>query len=122
MSNPQKAKGTRWETAVVTFLRDHGLYAFKPRQEGFRDVGDIHVAGLFTLQAKDWKDLAGALREGTDGARVQRAHSGLPYAAAVIKRSRRPVEDAYVVLRLGDLPDLVRALSGDQADSPLTDT
>jgi len=117
MSNPQKAKGTRWETAVTRFLRDAGLYAYKPRQEGFRDVGDIHVPP-FTLQAKDWKDLAGALREGTDGARAQRIHAGLPFGAAVIKRARRPVEDAYVVVRLGDFPDLVRALIAAEADSP----
>lgn len=114
MSNPQKAKGTRWETAVVRFLRDRGLYAYKPRQEGFRDVGDIHVPP-FVLQAKDWKDVLGALREGTDGARVQRVNAGLPYGAAVIKRARRPIEDAYVVIRLGDFPDLVRDLiAGEQ--------
>lgn len=114
MSNPQKAKGTRWETAVVRFLRDAGIYAYKPRQEGWKDVGDIH-APPFTLQAKDWKDVLGALREGTDGARVQRVNAGLPFGAAVIKRARRPVEDAYVVIRLGDLPDLIRAvIAGEQ--------
>lgn len=116
MANPQKAKGTRWETAVTRFLRDAGLYAYKPRQEGFRDVGDIHVPP-FTLQAKDWKDVLAALREGTDGARVQRVNAGLPYGAAVIKRARRPVEDAYVVIRLGDFPGLVRALLAVEADS-----
>lgn len=117
MSNPQKAKGTRWETAVTRFLRDAGLYAYKPRQEGFRDVGDIHVPP-FALQAKDWKDVVGALREGTDGARVQRGHAGLPFGAAVIKRARRPIEDAYVVVRLGDFPDLVRAVTRGEAHSP----
>jgi hypothetical protein len=118
MANPSKAKGTRWETAVVRFLRDAGLYAIKPRQEGFQDVGDIHVAGLLTLQAKDYKDLASALRNGTDGARVQRVNAGLAYGAAVIKRARRPVEDAYVVFRLGDLPELVRALTRAEALYP----
>lgn len=121
MSNPQKAKGTRWETAVTRFLREAGLYAYKPRQEGFRDVGDIH-APPFTLQAKDWKDLAGALREGSDGARAQRANAGLPFGAAVIKRARRPVEDAYVVIRLGDFPALVRAVQAGGADSLLDTT
>lgn len=116
MSNPQKAKGTRWETAVVRFLRERGLYAVKPRQEGFLDVGDIHVPP-FTLQAKDYKDVLAALRNGTDGARVQRVNAGLPFGAAVIKRARRPIEDAYVVIRLGDFPDLVRALTGTEADS-----
>lgn len=113
MSNPQKAKGTRWETAVYRFLQDAGIFAYKPRQEGFRDVGDIH-APPFVLQAKDWKDVTGALREGVDGAAVQKIHADMPYGAAVVKRARRPVEDAYVVIRLGDLPDLIRALHGQE--------
>ncbi len=115
MSNPRKAKGTRWETAVTRYLRDQGIYAYKPRQEGYRDVGDIH-APPFVLQAKDWKDVVSALREGTDGARLQAHHAGLPFGAAVIKRARKPVGDAYVVLRLADLPDLIRALT--QGDAP----
>lgn len=110
MSNPQKAKGTRWETAVTNYLRDSGLFAYKPRPEGFRDIGDIH-APPFVLQAKDWKDVVSALREGTDGVRLQRVHAGLPFGAAVVKRARKPVEDAYLVMRLGDLPELVRALT-----------
>lgn len=114
MTNPQKAKGTRFESAVALYLRERGLHAFKPRQEGFRDVGDIHVSSLFTLQAKDYKDVVTGLREGTEGARVQRGHSGLPFSAAVVKRARKPVEDAYVVMRLADLPPLIRALLGEQ--------
>jgi len=113
VSNPRKAKGTRWETAVTRFLRDHGVFAYKPRQEGFRDVGDVH-APPFALQAKDWKDVVSALREGTDGARVQAVHAGLPFGAAVVKRARKPVEDAYLVLRLGDLPALIEAIQGEQ--------
>lgn len=110
MANPQKSKGTRWETAVYRFLQNAGIFAYKPRQEGWKDVGDIH-APPFTLQAKDWKDVTSALREGVEGARVQKAHADLPFGAAVVKRARKPVEDAYVVIRLGDLPDLIRALT-----------
>lgn len=109
MSNPQKAKGTKWETAVTRFLQDSGLVAYKPRQAGREDIGDIHVPP-FVLQAKDWKDVVSALREGTEGVRVQRLHAGLPFGAAVVKRARKPVEDAYVVMRLEDLPALIKAL------------
>lgn len=111
MSNPQKRKGTAWETAIVRFLREAGLYAIKPRQEGALDVGDVHVEGLVVLQAKDYRDLATGIREGVEGVRVQRGHAGLRFGFAVVKRARKPVEDAYVVMRLGDLPDLVRALA-----------
>lgn len=114
MSSPQKAKGTRWETAVTRYLRDQGVTAHKPRQEGHQDIGDIHAAGLFALQAKDWRDVVSALREGTAGAQVQKVHAGLPFGAAVVKRARKPVEDAYLVLRLADLPELIRAITGEQ--------
>lgn len=118
MSNPQKARGTAFETAVVNFLRDHGLYAVKPRQEGWRDLGDVHVAGLVTLQAKAYsKDLLAAIRDGVEGALVQRSNSGLPFGFAVVKRPRKPIGEAYVVMRLADLPDLVRALTGAEAHS-----
>lgn len=117
MANPRKAKGTRWEVAVKRFLQDAGILAYRPAQEGFQDVGDV-IAPPFTLQAKDWKDVVSALREGTDGARVQRLNAGLPFGAAVVKRARKPVEDAYLVMRLGDLPALIRALTSAEADSP----
>lgn len=110
MSNPQKAKGTRFETEVERFLRDvAGLFAYKPRQAGRLDIGDIHVPP-FVLQAKNYRDVVAGIREGVEGVRVQRVNAGLPFGAAVVKRPRKPVEEAYVVMRLGDLPDLVRAL------------
>lgn len=115
MANSQKAKGTRWETAVLRFLRDAGLYAVKPRQEGFLDVGDIH-APPFVIQAKDYADLLAGIRAGVDGYQVQRANARLPFGVAVVKRARKPVEDAYVVLRLGDLPDLIRAVQRGEQD------
>jgi catechol 2,3-dioxygenase-like lactoylglutathione lyase family enzyme len=112
MSNPQKAKGTRWETAVTDFLREvlgrHRVY--KPRQEGFRDVGDIH-APPFIIQAKDWRDVVGALREGLDGAEIQAGHAGLPFGAAVVKRVRKPVGKAYFVLTLEDAAALMKRLA-----------
>lgn len=109
MTNRNKAKGTRHETAVLRFLRDAGLYAVKPRQEGTRDVGDIHVPP-FVLQVKDYADLLAGIRAGVDGYQVQRANANMPFGVAVVKRARKPVEDSYVVIRLGDLPDLIRAV------------
>lgn len=118
MTNPQKAKGTAFETAIYRFLQGAGLFAYKPRQEGPRDVGDVHVPP-FVIQAKNYKDIVSGLREGVEGVRVQKGHAGMPFGVAVVKRPRKPIEDAYVVMRLGDFPDLVRALTTPQADSVL---
>lgn len=111
MANPQKAKGTRWESEVVALLKESGLKVYKPRQEGFRDVGDVH-APPFALQAKAYADVVSGLREGLNGAVVQVEHAGdgFEYGAAVVKRPRKPVGEGYFVLRLSDAARLMRRL------------
>lgn len=111
MANPQKAKGTRWESDVTALLREAGLKVYKPRQEGFRDVGDVH-APPFVLQAKAYRDLVAGLREGLSGAVVQVEHAGegFEYGAAVVKRPRAATGEGYFVLRLDDAARLMRRL------------
>ena len=100
--NAPKQKGTRHESAVRDYLLSRGVIAYRPAQAGFADVGDIHGVSPFIIQAKDWRDLAGALREGVDGAVKQARNADQDYGVAVIKRARKPVEDAYAVMRLQD--------------------
>lgn len=111
MANPQKAKGTRWEGDVVALLKDAGLKVYKPRQEGFRDVGDIH-APPFALQAKAYADVVSGLREGLNGAVVQVGHAGegFEYGAAVVKRPRKGTGEGYFVMRLSDAARLMKRL------------
>lgn len=95
--NAAKAKGTRWETALVNFLRSVGIAAYRPAQEGFRDVGDLHGLAPFIGQAKDYRSWQDAIREGLDGAEKQKRHAGQPYGVAFVKRARRPAGAAYAV-------------------------
>lgn len=121
MANPAKAKGTAFETAIYRFLQDAGLFAYKPRQEGHKDIGDVHVPP-FVIQAKNYKDIPAALRAGVEGAAIQKRNARMPFGVAVIKRARKPIEEAYVVMRLGDFPELVRAVQGSQADYGIDNT
>lgn len=98
----QKRKGTRWESDVVAHLKTLGIRAYRPAQTGFKDVGDVHGVSPFVIQAKDWADVTSALREGVDGARVQAENAGERYGVAVVKRARKPVGSAYVVMTLDD--------------------
>lgn len=112
MSNPNKERGTRWEGAVravmnAFFRRRYGLKVYRPAQEGYKDTGDLHGVSPFILQAKDWKDVVSALREGLNGAVVQAKHAGEAYGVAVVKRARRPTADAYAILRLQDLSRVI---------------
>jgi hypothetical protein len=112
MTSPQKRKGLLWERVVRVFLRERGLDAFKPYEEGFEDAGDIHGVEPFILQAKDWLSWEAAIREGLDGAERQKLVAGQPFGAAVVKRARRPVGSAYVVMTLDTFAAVLRALRG----------
>jgi hypothetical protein len=115
VTNPNARKGSLFERQVRDYLVEAGVFAYRPRQEGHKDVGDVH-APPFTLQAKAYKDILAALRDGVEGAAVQKLHARMPFGVAVVKRPRKPIADAYVVLRLADFPDLVRAVQGSLAD------
>lgn len=99
MANPRKAAGTRYESAVVTYLRDNGHPdARRVAQEGFADTGDIHGLSPFIVQCKAWKSWQDAIREGLDGAEKQKTHAREPYGVAFVKRARRGTGDGYAVM------------------------
>lgn len=112
MPNANKAKGTAWELAIRRFLREHGIDAYKPYEEGRDDAGDVHGVDPFILQAKNYKSWEDAMREGLDGAERQKLIAGQPYGAAVVKRARRPTGSAYVVMTLDTFTAVLRALRG----------
>ena len=112
MTSPQKRKGLTWERAIREFLRERGIDAFKPYEEGFDDAGDVHGVDPFILQAKNYASWQDAIREGLDGAERQKLIAGQPHGAAVVKRARRPVGSAYVVMTLDTFAAVLRALRG----------
>lgn len=111
MTNPRKAKGTKFETEIRGFANQvlaGRTKVYRPAQEGHKDVGDLHGVPPFVIQAKNWRDLVGALREGLDGAVKQAGHAGERWGLAVIKRQRRPVGESYAVMRLCDWLEFYR--------------
>ncbi|MCX5398480.1 hypothetical protein [Streptomyces sp. NBC_00102] len=97
MGNPNKARGTQWESAVRNFLNAFlglvdddgafidpfdGLNVRRPAQEGTRDVGDVHAAP-FILECKDVRSPAVPtwLRQ----ARAEATNAGFPYGVVVHK-------------------------------------
>lgn len=108
LANPNKARGTAWESSVRDFLNrflglvdEHGsfwdpydgLNVRRAAQEGARDVGDIHAAP-FILECKDIKNPAVPtwLRQAT----VEAGHAGFPYGVVVHKTRRAPVSSGRV--------------------------
>lgn len=105
MSNPRKAKGTAFERDVKGYankMLGQRTHVHRPVQDQPYDVGDLHGVSPFIIQAKNWKNLVGALREGLDGAVKQAKNAGERWGVAVIKRHQRNVREAYTVMRLED--------------------
>lgn len=116
MTNRNKAKGTRFETGIVTelgafFGRLFGLRPYRPAQTGVRDVGDIHGVSPFVLQAKDDKSHSfSEWLDGPKGVHFQAANAEELYGAVIVKRPRRPIMHSYALLRLDTLARLILRL------------
>ncbi|MFE0701171.1 hypothetical protein [Streptomyces sp. NPDC058872] len=108
MANPNKARGTAWESAVRDFLNRFlglvdergtfvdpfdGMNVRRAAQEGAADVGDVHAVP-FILECKDVASAAVPtwLRQ----AEVEARHAGFPYGVVVHKTRRAPVHAGRV--------------------------
>jgi hypothetical protein len=117
VSSAAKRKGTAHESAIVRYLNERGIPARRVAQTGALDVGDVHGIDPFVGQAKNYRDLATALRDGVDGAVVQAKRVGadrLP--VAFIKRPRKSVADVYAVMPLSTFADVLLRLEQAEGD------
>lgn len=96
MANPSKQKGTAWESALVTFLREHhNPAAHRNVQMGRLDIGDIDGYYLHALEAKAEKSIT--LSAYIAQANREAVHAGQPFGCAVVKRRMKGTADGYVV-------------------------
>lgn len=110
MSKERRA-GTAFAQAAAEFLATHGHpYAERRALFGRNDKGDIGGVIGWVLECKATReiDLAGAV----DEARVEARNAGTRLFAAVVKRRRKGIADAYVVMPL----EVFAELTGDQAE------
>lgn len=107
-----KATGTRFESDVVTYLRNlGGLDVERLTLSGSADVGDIVVKerGLITIieaKATQRLDLAGWWKQATTEARnyelSRKLEPGTAYPIIVHKRRNASIADAWVTLSLSE--------------------
>ena len=86
MSNPSKEKGTRWESAVVHYLRSKGFDVWRMAQTGSQD----------------------------QGANSRARAKGSDYGVTVIKRRGKSTADAYVAMSLETFTRFLQELEGRQ--------
>ena len=104
MSNPNKARGTRWESDLVNEFHASDLPdARRKVQTGAKDTGDISL-GRWTIEAKAEKSirLASYVDEANTEAWNARSPGdpSTPFGVAIVKRRGRNVRQAYVVMDL----------------------
>jgi hypothetical protein len=98
MTNPSKAKGTAFETAVVRFLQGRWPGVERRALAGNKDKGDIQGIPGWVLECKAVQNIT--LASFVDEALVEAKNAGVPYGAAVIKRRGKGIGQAYVVMTL----------------------
>lgn len=97
MANPNKAKGTAWESAIRDYLNAFlglvdargvfldsmsGANVRRAAQEGAKDVGDIHAAP-FVLEAKN--TASPAVPTWIRQSEIEAVHAGFPFGVVVRK-------------------------------------
>lgn len=107
MTNPNKAKGDRWERMIIVYLAAvFGRLVRRPRQEGFKDVGDIHLSP-FIIQAKDVAGLS--LPATIRAAELQAGHAQELYGVVAHKVRGKGAAEGVVSMSLATF----RALAND---------
>lgn len=98
MSSVARRLGTSFEVAVRNYFRELGISAFRLKQGGSQDEGDV----VALLNGNEWAieckntakiDLSGGLDE------AKKESHGRPYAL-MVKRRGKGVAEAYVVMPL----------------------
>lgn len=108
MSNPNKARGTRWESAIRDYASGRGLHAFRAIAQGEGDVGDVHLEGIVCIQAKD--DVSFSFSKWVKDVADQRLRAGLPFGVVVAKRRQQPVGQAYAIMSYDTLLEMTYRL------------
>nr|DAP52991.1 MAG TPA: HOLLIDAY JUNCTION RESOLVASE HOMOLOGOUS RECOMBINATION [Caudoviricetes sp.] len=117
MANPNKRKGTSWETDVRTYLRGRGCDVEALRQLGSLDEGDMVVRSVdgarFVIEAKNCKrlEIPRYLNEASTECALYASNRGLEndsvFPIAVVKARGKGVEEGWVIFRLEDFADLL---------------
>jgi Holliday junction resolvase len=116
MSSYNKAKGTKFESDVMKYIRSFGHFAERLAKAGANDEGDLVtiIAGqTFILECKNrkkidlpafWKE---AQKEAANYAKA-RGQVVAPPAFVIVKRRNASVEDAWVIQPLGEWLDAAK--------------
>lgn len=110
MGTRSNAKGSNFERLLVDYFRcEFGQHITRPRAGARHDRGDLAGVPRWTLEAKNYADLARGAREGLADLAVEQVNAGTPYGAVILKRhGKGAAADQLFMMRLGDAVPLIR--------------
>jgi len=127
MSSANKARGTRFENDIVEWVRDNAplLRAERLPKAGSKDEGDVAITfptGVLVVEAKNHKALTFA--DWIKQASVEMVHyvtkrklnPSTVFPLVIAKRRNHGIGQAYAVMELHMLVELIEYLSGDTGD------
>lgn len=104
--NRSKIKGTQFETAVVTYLQEHGFpYAERRAQRGINDAGDIAGVVGWCLELKNVKEMQ--LGPWMKEAMAESVHARTKRFAVVHKRRSHSTAESFVTMPLHVFAELL---------------
>lgn len=104
--NKAKAKGTYWETRIVSYLRDHGFpYTERRALSGALDKGDVALPGV-VIEAKNQRQIN--LAAWVDEMVKEKANAGVPIGVVCFPRRNKSTARAYVVMELEQFVEMIR--------------
>jgi Holliday junction resolvase len=88
MTNPAKNKGDRAEREIAAILSDQlGIDIRRKLGAGRQDdEGDLHGLPECTVEVKNYRDIAAAVRDGLDDLQREQRNACTPFGAAFIRR------------------------------------
>ena len=98
MTNPSRAKGTAWESALLPLIRRVWPEANRAPLWGAADRGDFTGTGPFCIEAKAHKtlDLAGFM----DQAVAEAGSAGVDWPVVFVKRRGKSPARGYAVMEV----------------------
>lgn len=111
MKTRAATKGDEFEArCLLPYLRDQlGGQVARPRTSGINDIGDFSGIPGWTLEAKNYTDLARAVRVGFADLAVEQANAGTPYGAVIVKRyGKADPARQLLVMELGQAVAVIR--------------
>tara|TARA_R110002096_G_scaffold195168_2_gene377796 strand:- start:1541 stop:1915 length:375 start_codon:yes stop_codon:yes gene_type:complete len=108
MANPQKEKGTRWESAVAKFLQSKGFPVWRMAQTGAQDEGDLGGLPSWAFECRDRQkmDLSKNVRDANSRAIAK----GALYGVTIMKKRNSAVGSAYVAMDLETFAEILEII------------